>query len=62
MRLLDAFNGVLHDIYQRLPKEDGVEMNRNCLVGELQVQMHVSCQAEVFDERAARLHLLTEVA
>ena len=61
-RVLYTFYAILDDIHQHLLEEDGVEVNGYGIVGEMKVETDIGVEAEVFEEGAAGLYLLAEVA
>ena len=58
----DTLYCVLHDIDENLLKQDCVQSDWHCFVGEMEVNFHVSLRAQILKEGATSLHLLTEVA
>ena len=59
---LHTLNTVLDDIDEHLLEEDGIQVNGNGFISELEVQTNTCTVAQILQEGTAGIHFLAEVA
>ena len=61
-RVFYTLYGILDDVDKYLLEEDGVKMNGNGFVGQMEVYLDVGLRTQILEEGTAGIHLFTEVA